>query len=76
MKQPRTTSLKGHFTVIANLIKLREVCALVIRECYNQCYCRQRLTYSVGVGRELVPRIGSNGYILIVHQAAAAPTPI
>lgn len=31
---------------------------------------------NVGVGRELVPRIGSNGYILIVQQAAAAPTPI
>lgn len=28
---------------------------------------------SVGVGRELVTRTWSNGYILIVHRTAAAP---
>lgn len=76
MKQPRTTSLKGHFTVIANLIKLREVCVSNKRVLQSMLLQTKVNFNGVGVGRELAPRIGSNGYILIVHQAAAAPTPI
>lgn len=36
---------------------------------------KQRNLFIVGIGRELVTRIGSNGNILIVHHAATATPP-